>query len=98
MGRSGFWNDFSIRLSGVYAFEHSKPSTFETETSDYFLTHLKIEGKVNLANQEAQFGVAIDNLFDVQYINHLSTLKPLNYYNMGRNIVFSLKIPINYNY
>jgi iron complex outermembrane recepter protein len=39
------------------------------------------------------FGISANNIFDTRYYDHLSTLKPLNYYNQGRNVSISLKIP-----
>jgi len=37
--------------------------------------------------------VSANNLLDRKYIDHLSTLKEVNLYNPGRNIIINLKIP-----
>jgi iron complex outermembrane receptor protein len=44
-------------------------------------------------SQILNFGISVNNIFDTQYFDHLSTLQPLNYYNQGRNISVSLKVP-----
>jgi iron complex outermembrane receptor protein len=38
--------------------------------------------------------VTANNLLDESYIDHLSTLKDLGYYNPGRNVMIGLKIPL----
>ncbi len=76
-----------------YAFSQEYPSRFETPTDDYLLVDFRVGGTSNLLSQRISYGITVDNLFDVKYIDHLSTLKNLNYYNMGRNVVFWVKIP-----
>jgi len=93
----GILEDVSIQATFTYAFKQSNPLRFENKTDDYFLTDLNLSEKAGIGKQEVILGFTVENLFDVQYINHLSTLKPLGYYNMGRNILFSLKIPLSYN-
>ena len=46
-----------------------------------------------LASREFHLSVTVNNLFDVIYIDHLSTLKGLKYNNMGRNIIFRIRFP-----
>jgi len=93
---SGPWAFFRTLYTGVettYAFEQDRPSRFETSTDAYFLVDLTLGGEMEIAGRRLQLGISVDNLMDEAYIHHLSTLKPLQYRNMGRNIVFSLKIP-----
>jgi iron complex outermembrane recepter protein len=80
-----------------YAFSQEHPSRFETPTDDYLLVDFRVGGTSNLLSQRISYGITVDNLFDVKYIDHLSTLKNLNYYNMGRNVVFWVKIPFQAN-
>jgi iron complex outermembrane receptor protein len=95
-GESASWfhNPF-IKISSTYALTQDNPSRFETETPDYFLMDLKLGGKLVLFEQKLDVSVSAQNLFNVQYIDHLSTLKPLDYSNMGRNIIFTLQLPLN---
>lgn len=44
--------------------------------------------------QFVAFGLAVNNIFDTQYFDHLSTLKTLNYYNQVRTISLTLNMPL----
>jgi iron complex outermembrane recepter protein len=57
------------------------------------LVNISAYSEILALNQALIFGLSVNNLFDSQYFDHLSTLKPMNYYNQGRNISLSLKIP-----
>ena len=39
------------------------------------------------------FGLGVNNLFDIQYYDHLTTLKQLGFCNQGREMSFRLRIP-----
>lgn len=83
----------SVWLSALTALKQNKPSLYETETDGYTLTNAGISTDVKLSNQLMNIGLSVNNIFDTKYYDHLSTLKPLGYYNQGRNISLSLKIP-----
>ncbi len=89
----GFLRKPNIKISALTAFSQDNPSPYETETDEYTLVNLSVYSEIIVSKQTLSFGVSINNLFDIQYYDHLSTLKPLNYYNQGRNISLSLKIP-----
>jgi len=89
----GFLHKPNIKISALTAFSHNKPSPYETATDDYTLVNISAYAEILVLNQSLMFGLSVNNLFDTQYFDHLSTLKPLNYYNQGRNISFSLIIP-----
>jgi outer membrane receptor protein involved in Fe transport len=36
-------------------------------------------------------GVELQNIFDVKYIDHLSTLKEVGFFNPGRNLALSVR-------
>ena len=89
----GFFNKPHIQISALTAFSQDNPSPHETATDGYTLVNLSMYAEVLISKQTLVLGLSANNLFDTQYFDHLSTLKPLNYYNQGRNISFSLKIP-----
>lgn len=82
-----------IKLSALSALKQDTPSPYETATDGYTIVNLSTYAEVIVSKQTFILGVSANNLFDTQYFDHLSTLKPLNYYNQGRNISVSLKIP-----
>jgi iron complex outermembrane receptor protein len=89
----GFLKKPSIKLSALTALKQSNPSPYETETNGYTLVNFSINTDIHVLRQILNFGISVNNIFDTQYFDHLSTLQPLNYYNQGRNISISLKIP-----
>jgi iron complex outermembrane receptor protein len=89
----GFLHKPNIKISALTAFSQDNPSPYETATDDYTLVNISAYSEILVLNQALIFGLSINNLFDTQYFDHLSTLKPMNYYNQGRNISLSLKIP-----
>ncbi|MGC8859567.1 MAG: TonB-dependent receptor [Ignavibacteria bacterium] len=89
----GFLKKPSIKLSALTALKQGNPSPYETATDGYTLVNFSINTDFHVSRQILNFGISVNNIFDTQYFDHLSTLKPLNYYNQGRNISVSLKVP-----
>lgn len=91
----GFLNKPNIKISAMTAFSQENTSPYETVTDGYTLVNLSVYSEISVSKQTLIFGLSVNNLFDTQYFDHLSTLKQLNYYNQGRNISLSLKIPFS---
>ncbi len=89
----GFLHKPNIKISALTAFSQDNPSPYETATDGYTLVNISAYSEILVFNQAVIFGLSVNNLFDTQYFDHLSTLKPMNYYNPGRNISLSLKVP-----
>ena len=89
----GFLKKSSIELSALTALKQANPSTYETASDGYTLVNFSVNTKFHVSRQILNFGIAVNNIFDTQYFDHLSTLQPLGYYNQGRNISLSLKVP-----
>lgn len=82
-----------ISLNSHIAFNQNNVAPEETNTSGYTLFDIKIGGNLNVKRQLISIGFSANNIFDIQYVDHLSTLNEVNIYNPGRNVSFSLKIP-----
>ncbi|BAX79581.1 TonB-dependent receptor [Labilibaculum antarcticum] len=91
-GNQTFTSPF-ISLSWKHAFKQNHPSQFKSETSAYDLIAIQTGTDFQLAKYQTSLVLSANNLFNETYIDHLSSLKPLNYYNPGRNvsIKFSVK-------
>lgn len=87
----GFLDNISLGASAVYAFEQNKPAMFETNTDAYFLLNSSISFDMKINKQQLNVKFFANNLLDETYIDHLSTLKELNYYNIGRNMGISVR-------
>ena len=73
----------SLWISALTALKKDHPSPYETETGGYTLINAGVNAYIRLVNQFIIIGLSVNNIFDTQYFDHLSTLKPLNYYNQG---------------
>lgn len=82
-----------IKLSALTALEQNKPASDETKTEGYTVYNTSINTNVAFLKQYIVIGLSVNNILDTKYIDHLSTLKPLGYYNQGRNISLFIKVP-----
>lgn len=69
----------------------------ETYTPSYELFNFNLGSEIKMNKQSFNWYISVNNLFDKEYIDHLSALKPLGLNNMGRNIVVGLNIPFKTN-
>lgn len=83
----------NLYISGLTALKQNHPSQFETETVGYTIFNASCSAKIKIAKQFLEISLSANNILDKKYIDHLSTLKTMNYYNQGRNICLSLKVP-----
>jgi iron complex outermembrane receptor protein len=88
------FNSPYIKISAILAFRQDNPALFETETNSYYIVNLSSGSEWKLNKQSVFIDLIINNLFDQYYIDHLSTLKGIGFYNMGRDISLNIKIPI----
>ncbi|MCX6246596.1 MAG: TonB-dependent receptor [Bacteroidetes bacterium] len=67
--------------------------TFETCTPGYVLINASVGANLKVQNQVWTVYISGKNLADEKYFDHLSRLKYVGIYNMGRNITFGLILP-----
>lgn len=72
-------------------FKQNNVSQFETVTPAYNLINLGFGGDIMISKYKFNTSVAINNLFNEKYINHLSRLKSEGILNSGRNVVLGLQ-------
>lgn len=82
-----------LKIGGLCAAPQNNPAMFETESDSYFLLNVGIGANFKWANQLVSLSIQANNLFKETYTDHLSTLKGMRYYNIGRNISINIKIP-----
>lgn len=75
-------------------FDQNKVADYETPTSRYNLFNVGVGGDMRIFNQKVGYSITGNNLFDKDYISHLSRLKTDGIANIGRNISFNLNIPL----
>ncbi len=84
----------NLTFGSELAFSQEHPAHLETASDSYHLLHASAGISVPISGQSLSLDIQVRNLLNTSYIDHLSTLKPLGYYNMGRNIVVNLSIPL----
>ncbi len=96
MLRKNIWKMFRtsfIKVACDYVLAQNHAAEFETTTPGYFLFNAGIGTDLKVKNRIFSFSLMATNLIDKQYMDHLSTLKDVNIYNMGRNISLNIRIP-----
>jgi iron complex outermembrane receptor protein len=88
-----FVNRAFVSLNSSTAFDQNNAAPDETITSGYTLIDISAGGDIKSGKQNISIALSANNIFDVKYIDHLSTLKEVGLYNPGRNFTFSVKIP-----
>ncbi len=82
-----------IQLELETHFAQDRIDEFETTSPGYVLLNFNVGTKLRVQNQSWTFYISGKNVTDVAYYDHLSRLKEVGIYNMGRRITFGLVIP-----
>ena len=89
----GVFHDVFIKANSMTAFNQNHPSPEEKTTPGYSLFDFGIGASIKACNQMLSIAFGVNNILDKKYIDHLSTLKEVGFFNPGRNIYLNLKIP-----
>lgn len=89
----GFLKNAFFKAASQKVFAQNNPAYDETATSGYILFDLGLGGNISAIKQLISIGFSINNIMDTKYVDHLSTLKEVGYFNPGRNFTLNLKIP-----
>lgn len=73
-----------------HTFNQNNTSDFESESKDYTLVNIGFGGEMNFGKRKMDIYLNANNLFNKNYIAHLSRLKNDGIPNMGRNVVLGL--------
>lgn len=88
-----FLQNAQVSVNTSTAFNQNNAAPDETPTKGYSLLDLSIGGNIKMISQSVLLSISVNNIFDTKYIDHLSTLKEVGFYNPGRNISLNLRIP-----
>ncbi|MFT5749354.1 MAG: iron complex outermembrane receptor protein [Ancylomarina sp.] len=83
-----------VSLNWKHAFNQNAPAQFESKTPAYDLIALQAGSDFNLGKYKASLLFSVNNLLNEEYVDHLSSLKSLGFYNPGRNT--SVKFILNF--
>jgi len=82
-----------LKITSTSVFKQGNSAPEETPTNGYTLMDISIGGQIKVEDQYISVSFGATNILDKQYIDHLSTLKEVGFFNPGRNITMTLKIP-----
>jgi len=91
-GEATFFNKPSAFVTLQNTFDQNNTSAFETPTKGYNLVSLGASNVFKLNKADIKLQLSVTNLFDEEYISHLSRLKPDGILNTGRSINGTVKI------
>ncbi len=98
VGNSKLFRNVHLNLNTVYAFAQNKVSDFEQTSAAYYLLNSSLSFQTNLKKQRIIWQIACDNILNAKYNDHLSTLRDVGFFDMGRSFSISLKIPFTADY
>ena len=81
----------SLSAQYVYFFEQNNVASYETTSDSYQLINLGCSGSYT-GKHKIDFSFGVNNLFNVEYIDHLSRLKPYEIPNPGRNFYVKVNL------
>ena len=81
----------SLSAQYVYFFEQKNVASYETTSDAYQLINLGCSGSYT-GKHTIDFSFGVNNLFNVEYIDHLSRLKPYEIPNPGRNFYVKVNL------
>lgn len=87
---------FRIGLASTFDQKKVDPA-FETPAAGYHLVNAGLGTTLQLKRLPVTVFVSASNLFDVEYVSHLSRYRYLGVLDPGRNIQFGLHIPFDLN-
>ena len=88
------FNNNSFQISALAKGKKQNLGQFETETNSYLIMDISGSHDINFLDNSIGLSWSVNNLFDREYYDHLSRLKNLEIYEMGRNI----SVGLNYNF
>jgi len=92
-GKKSVWKSPYVQLEMETHFCQDRVDIFETTTPGYFLLNFSAGTKLRVQNQSWTIFINGTNLLDKKYFDHLSRLKEVGIYNMGRQVTFGVVIP-----
>jgi iron complex outermembrane receptor protein len=85
-----WWKEGFATVNIESTFAQNNNSEFETKTAGYTLLNIGLGGKITIYKSVFQLNLNANNIFDKNYISHLSRLKTDGIPNIGRNIVLGI--------
>ncbi|MCW8824564.1 MAG: TonB-dependent receptor, partial [Ignavibacteriaceae bacterium] len=90
-------NNLFFLLRSRSSLEQNRNASNETTTPAYTLLDVGLGGIISFSSVPLSVTINATNVLNEVYVDHLSLLKPLGVYDMGRNISLALSVPFAVN-
>ncbi|MDR1181974.1 MAG: TonB-dependent receptor [Bacteroidales bacterium] len=87
---------FSVYIQEQYSFAQKQVAVYENHTNAYNLVNAGLAFGFKAGKQDILFNIAVNNIFNEAYYDHLSRYKQDEIYNMGRNLHLELILPFQF--
>ena len=85
---------YSFYLQNIYSLAQNCVSEHEMTTPAYNLLNVGASFEFQFEKQKLLMSLSVNNLLNTRYFDHLSRYKNIGVYNMGRNFVVKVSLPI----
>lgn len=92
LAKQKWFNSIKFKISNEIAFAQKNTANFETETPEYLVFDMGLFYTNTISKYIFDVNLSVNNIFNEVYYDHLSTIKPLGYNNIGRNISLGVKL------
>jgi iron complex outermembrane receptor protein len=89
---------FSVYVQEQYSFAQKQIAEYEEPTNAYNLINTGVSFDFKVGKQHILFSVAVNNIFNETYYDHLSRYKQDSIYNIGRNLNMQLNLPFQFSF
>jgi len=89
--KSKLYKSLTLKVSNEIAFAQNNYAMFETYTPDYKVFNIALYYSNFISQYNFDITLGVNNIFNEKYIDHLSTMKGLGYYNIGRDFTIGFK-------
>ena len=98
--RGFIWANSNISDTYVFAgvehmFEQARVDRNERATPGSFVINTGMGCRIQIAGQRLQFRINVNNVLNTSYFNHISRYRLINLPEQGRNLIVSIKVPVN---
>lgn len=92
----GFFKSPNFSIEVMNFFKQSRTGQNEAITPAYTLINTRLGASLAIGKKTLDLFINGSNLTNVAYFDHLSITKPLELNMMGRNVIFGLRIPLDF--
>jgi len=87
-------NKYYLNIAFNHRFETTKISDFEDPQDSYSLVNTSFGSSFSFDKMSFDMTLSVHNIFNKEYVSHLSVLREYDIPNMGRNVIFGINFEL----